>query len=93
MPALFPFKLTLPDGTVYDPVKILTDGRTVRVYGMPNGRTVELVAESEETLVQVGQRRRTWTMATGMGEGLVEPARGCGCGHPLKRFVPPKVPA
>lgn len=91
MPALFPFKLTLPDGTLHDPVKVFADGRTVRVWGTPNGRTPEIVAQAD------GVMERTeggWRVAAPDGDWLLAPARGCGCGHPLKRFQPPRqVPA
>lgn len=30
----------------------------------------------------------TWRVVTDAGDYLVEPGRGCGCGHPLKRHQP-----
>lgn len=88
---LYPAKLIRPDGDVVDPVKVETTNRdgeiTVSVWAVtqPDG-IVEIATFDPDTISRIDGRRYQTTDGT-----LIEPARGCGCGHPLKRFRPPGI--
>lgn len=89
-PALFPAKLTRLDGTTVEPVKVATTDRdgqvrvTVWAHEPPAG-IVEVASFDPDQVASLGGRRYEAEGAT------IEPGRGCGCGHPLKRFRPPGV--
>lgn len=85
--ALFPAAVTLPDGTTHQPARLDTSNGTVRAWALIDGFPTLVASwplDQVETRVERG--RRSFTTRDGT---LITGARGCGCGHPLKRFRPP----
>jgi hypothetical protein len=68
----------------YDPARLVVwSDRTVRVYGLFNGRPA-VVAEGAGDFTVTGRSVQV-TLDDGT-QFIAEPRSGCGCGNPLKRW-------
>lgn len=97
-PALFPARVTLPDGTTHHPVRLATDNHGIsRVWRWDHGTHTAVVVctwQAADLIRSDGAdhgRPRAYTTPDGAtidGRGA-----GCGCGHPLKSWRPPALAA
>jgi hypothetical protein len=85
-----PARVTLPDGRDLAEARVILTG--ARIYAWVGGsRGVELVAELEydrEASVAPRGSDALWTVETSEGPVVVQRGSGCGCGSPLRSFVP-----
>lgn len=82
----FPARVTLPSGAELGPVRVyVADGR-VLVYHVVDG--VPKLHFDRELLSSEGNATRGMHLQVADGSVRVVKDRGCGCGHPLKRFNP-----
>lgn len=82
----FPARVTLPSGAELGPVRVyVADGR-VLVYTTVDGKP-QLYFE-RELLSSEGSILRGLNLQVADGVVVVRKDRGCGCGHPLKRYNP-----
>lgn len=82
----FPARVTLPSGAELGPVRVyVADGR-VLVYNVVDG--VPQLYFDRELLSSEGNAVRGISLQVPDGTVKVVKDRGCGCGHPLKRFNP-----
>lgn len=85
----FPVHVTLPNGTEHRPAKVHTHDGVVDVYVWNRDlRDAELVATIPGTLEPAGHRQ--WAVYGEHDPMRVADTGGCGCGHPLKRWSPPR---
>lgn len=97
-PALFPARVTFPDGTSWHPVRVATgaDGMT-RAWRWDHGNQspVEIGTWPATELARADGvdhgRPRAYT--TSDGTVIDNRGAGCGCGHPLKGWRPPALAA
>lgn len=82
----FPARVTLPSGSEIGPVRVyVADGR-VLVYTVTDG--VPNLYFDRELISSEGSMLRGLNLQVADGTVVVRKDRGCGCGHPLKRFNP-----
>lgn len=84
---LFPVTVTIPGDpdVVHTPAKVYAAQGTTTVYVWDrSSRSAVVAATLDGEPVKAGLRQ--WRV----GDALVAETGGCGCGHPLKRWVPPK---
>lgn len=79
----FPVQVTIPGPVVYKPAKVYAAAGVTHVYVWRDGAAVE-VATLDGTPEAAGFRQ--WRV----GDVLIAATGGCGCGHPLKRWSPPR---
>lgn len=82
----FPARVTLPSGAELGPVRVYVADGQVLVYTVTDG-TPNLYFE-RKLLSSEGSMLRGLHLQVADGEVVVTKDRGCGCGHPLKRFNP-----
>lgn len=82
----FPARVTLPSGAELGPVRVYVADGEVLVYNMVDG-TPHLHFK-RELLSSEGNTLRGLNLLVADGTVAVVKDRGCGCGHPLKRFNP-----
>lgn len=89
--ALFPARVTLPDGTTHHPCRLATDtAGTTHLYAWIDQGPVELAHWPATTLTRADDRDRGRPLALTAPDGTLIDGRnaGCGCGHPMKRWRP-----
>lgn len=88
----FPATVTLPDGTTHRIAKLLIHHSRLRVWvHNRETRQIDQLIDATVTDLQISRRTREHTL-TLEDESTVTYKKegGCGCGHPLKKFRPPK---
>lgn len=81
----FPVAVTMPDGREYRPAKVYAHGGVTDVYVWNRDtQEADLVATLPGLPVDAGFRQ--WQV----GDVRIAATGGCGCGHPLKRWSPPR---
>lgn len=76
-----------PEGTVIDGARVVLTRDEVFVFVVRESGVVELAREPWSATDSV-LGRSAWRVAGRSGVWAVERGSGCGCGSPLKRFVP-----
>lgn len=92
--ALFPARVTLPDGTVHHPCRVATDTAGItRVWAWIDDGPVELGHWDATEIDRADGRDSGRPLALTAPDGTLLDGRdaGCGCGHPMKRWRPALV--
>lgn len=85
----FPVAVTLPDGTFHKPAKAYSHEGVTDLYVWDRtSQAAALVGSFPGELEPAGFRQ--WTIANDGAPIAVAATGGCGCGHPLKRWAPPR---
>lgn len=86
----FPVAVTMPDGTVHRPAKVYAHQGQTDIYVWDrDARDAALVATLTGEPESSGFRQ--WIVAVEAPEPVrIAATGGCGCGHPLKRWSPPR---
>lgn len=92
-PALFPARVTLPDGSVHHPVRVATDpAGTTHAWGWDHtaGAATEIASWPADQLTRADDQDRGRPQAFTVTDGTEIEGRdqGCGCSHPLKAWRP-----
>lgn len=93
---LFPARVTLPDGTVYEPCRVATDTAGVtRAWAWDHTQwlPIEVGHWAAVELVRADGKVAGRPLAFIAPDGTLIDGRdaGCGCGHPLKTWRPQLV--
>ncbi len=81
---LYPVKTTI-DGAIVRNCRLVSEGGHTTVWQWDrDAGTGTVLSEIEGDPQRVGASER-WRV----GDLVMEPQRGCGCGHPMYRWVPP----
>ena len=90
--ALFPARVTLPDGTTHYPVRVATDTADIThawAWNHEQHLPIEIGAWPADQLQRsddgLTRRPRQLTAADGT---VIAQAEGCGCGNPLRSWRP-----
>lgn len=91
--ALFPARVTLPDGTVHDPARVATDTAGItHAWTWTDGGPREIGRWAATDLTRSdGATRGHPTQLAATDGARIDTAKGCGCGHPLKTWRPALV--
>jgi len=90
----FPATVTTPDGQVWRGARVVLTYDELFVWRAdgaeptPRGEPVLVARHGWRVLDSDVQRNRIWKIATEAGEFVAAKGGGCGCGSPLKTFVP-----
>lgn len=83
---VFPARVTLPSGAEFDTARVYVADERVLVYTASVGDPV--LTFSRPLLASEGNVRSGVSLQVEDGVVQVVRSRGCGCGHPLRRFNP-----
>lgn len=93
---LFPCLVTAPDGVVHQTCRVISgpDGTQVWAWDRDLG-DARVVVSSPFAVEQVSPGSRNYRLGMQGSDAVAQIKRShsCGCGHPMKRWRPPRVTA
>lgn len=94
MLSLFPCLVTLPDRSVLQTCRVVSDQAGTTVWWWdPAAGTAIAAAVSPFGIEERSPGSKNYTLGMPEGDPIhVRRLSSCGCGHPMKRWRPPRVP-